>query len=572
LATDRLPTAQLTRAARTTLQRLADQDLPPIPANYETVYRAVAREMGLPAAVLDLASKSSSGAAAPHAPASASDPAVQALHLVLRLGAIDGILPGPLGMLMERSAQMVERAFDRDTAKVLLAALQSAARRTLAGQYDFDVDELLSASAKGSTIPVAGPDERLPERVLDVVVRLTLARGKLPARSRGTLKRVTKLARQNALRHRIDQVVEALSACVAAGAAGAVASAGAPSAEAGEGDLAHAHHEAALELLALIRHGVEDSPQAEQLIESMGIALRNESDPAMVLSRTRTCVDALASFFAAIPTQRELSRRLSESALDSVRFTIQASGVLAGRVKRTFARISRPIEPEQLPEIQRELVAEARALHKDALGLKSGIAGVCEPAWRTHAELVDMDQGLAGEQSVVMVDHMTGMPNRAGLQDWLDRVITSETGVTLPFSCAVVELDTLGEVNVDHGRAAGDEVLAEMAVRVHSALTELAFACRSGGEEFTIVLPGSDLNAAEAAAMAAMKAAKDAPFTTSSGRVTSTASAGVSELRRKEKAQSAVRRAVHALHLAKAKGGDRCRSEEDLERTATRPP
>ena len=570
MPSDRYPKARLTRAARKTLQRLTDQDLPPVPVNYEAVFRSVAREMGLPAAILELAVKSTSGVPADRPSASSGDPAVQALHLVLRLAAMDGVLPGPLGTLMERSAHMVERKFDRETAKILLAALQGAARRTLAGQSDFDVDELLAASSSGSTIPVAGPEERLPERVLEVVVRLTLARGKLPAKTRETLKRVTVLAKQNALRHRIDQVVEALSACVTAGAARYVGVSGTE--DVAEGDLADAHREAALELLALVRYGVEGAPEAVRLADGLGMALRNEGDPRVVLDRTRTCVDAFAGFFAAIPGQREMSRALAEAALDAVRSTILASGVLARRVRRALSRLGSAGAPGEQGGMRGELAAEAKVLQEEALGLKTGLAGVCEPAWQTRAELLDMARGLTGEEPEAMVDAMTGLPNRVGLNDWLDRVITSEAGTTLPFACAVIELDALGQVNADLGRQAGDEVLAEMAVRIHGAATGLAFTSRSGGEEFTVVLPGADLAAAEAAAAQIRKAAAEAAFTTGGGRVRSTASAGVSELRRSENAREAVRRAGQALHLAKAKGGDRCRSEEDLQRTATRPP
>ena len=65
-----------------------------------------------------------------------------------------------------------------------------------------------------------------------------------------------------------------------------------------------------------------------------------------------------------------------------------------------------------------------------------------------------------------------------------------------PFSLAVVDVNGLKEINDTYGHLAGDAVLKEFASIAKGVLRQSDIIFRYGGDEFTIILPGVDEEAA----------------------------------------------------------------------------
>lgn len=117
-------------------------------------------------------------------------------------------------------------------------------------------------------------------------------------------------------------------------------------------------------------------------------------------------------------------------------------------------------------------------------------------AQRTQ-ELTSANQEL---ERLATHDALTGLPNRRAVVARLAAELASREGVQRRFACLIVDLDRFKEVNDDLGHAAGDDVLRTMARKIEAVLRPGDVVGRYGGDEFLVLLPGADLEAAEAVA------------------------------------------------------------------------
>ncbi len=93
-------------------------------------------------------------------------------------------------------------------------------------------------------------------------------------------------------------------------------------------------------------------------------------------------------------------------------------------------------------------------------------------------------------------DGLTGLHNRAWLDDTLPALIAEAHATSRPLSIIMIDLDHFKQFNDSHGHLAGDEALKTASRVLRGALRPSDFAARFGGEELTVILPGSDQTAA----------------------------------------------------------------------------
>lgn len=116
-----------------------------------------------------------------------------------------------------------------------------------------------------------------------------------------------------------------------------------------------------------------------------------------------------------------------------------------------------------------------------------------------------------GAQAAIF-DPLTGLHNRRYAMPHLQRIADHARATARPFAVMLADLDHFKRVNDRHGHAAGDAVLAETATRLRSNLRAMDMVARIGGEEFMIVMPGSTLKEASAAALRLCNDISGAPF------------------------------------------------------------
>jgi diguanylate cyclase (GGDEF)-like protein len=93
-------------------------------------------------------------------------------------------------------------------------------------------------------------------------------------------------------------------------------------------------------------------------------------------------------------------------------------------------------------------------------------------------------------------DLLTMLPNRSAIASALEREISRCHRDNRTCGVILLDIDHFKKINDTYGHFAGDAVLRETAVRLRGNMREYDQVGRYGGEEFLVVLPNCDLDAA----------------------------------------------------------------------------
>ncbi len=160
--------------------------------------------------------------------------------------------------------------------------------------------------------------------------------------------------------------------------------------------------------------------------------------------------------------------------------------------------------------------------------------------------------------ALAFTDALTGLPNRALLQDRLQQLIADSRRNGESFAVHFLDLDGFKQVNDTAGHADGDAVLRQTATRLKEALRESDSIARLGGDEF-IILQKHVRNAGETVALArTLLGLMRLPFVTDTRSHPLSASIGISIFPGDgDNANTLLSHADVALYRAKSSGRNR---------------
>jgi diguanylate cyclase (GGDEF)-like protein len=161
--------------------------------------------------------------------------------------------------------------------------------------------------------------------------------------------------------------------------------------------------------------------------------------------------------------------------------------------------------------------------------------------------------------SMVLTDPLTGCLNRRGLDQAMAREVARAARSGSDISLLAVDLDHFKDINDTYGHITGDVVLREFGGLLVQTARAGDMVARTGGEEFSILLPDTDPSGAFRAAIRVCDTVRAHPFMVNGKRLHITISVGVvstngaamdsAEMNMKE-------RADQALYAAKRGGRD----------------
>jgi diguanylate cyclase (GGDEF)-like protein len=162
-------------------------------------------------------------------------------------------------------------------------------------------------------------------------------------------------------------------------------------------------------------------------------------------------------------------------------------------------------------------------------------------------------------------DQLTGLLNRHTFFEILKDKWSAASAGDAPVACVMIDVDRFKSVNDRYGHLVGDAVLRSIARVVKHSCREDDHACRYGGEEFCVLLLGSDERRAERWAERCRSSIADTPLAARGETISATASFGVAEKSPSTTApEDLLDAADQALLVAKRSGRNLVRAHSTL--------
>ena len=155
-------------------------------------------------------------------------------------------------------------------------------------------------------------------------------------------------------------------------------------------------------------------------------------------------------------------------------------------------------------------------------------------------------------QRSAITDSLTGVYNPRFFHEVLGRETARADRYTAPLSLLMIDVDGFKEVNDTYGHIVGNKVLTQIAKIIEHSVRNTDVVFRCGGDEFGVVLPGTDIEGAMRAAEKILNKVSSAAILAGlgySGLVT--VSIGLSEHRRGSYFETLVAEADQALYASK---------------------
>ncbi|WP_168734379.1 diguanylate cyclase [Pseudothauera nasutitermitis] len=270
-----------------------------------------------------------------------------------------------------------------------------------------------------------------------------------------------------------------------------------------------------------------------QIIEHFpgGILVENEDGRVVVANQT------LCDLFATTPTPAAGLIGLQHAAL-----------------RQRFPReVLDTVLSHQTTSPGEALLADGRSLHATRIPIRHATEGV-DQLWIVH----DVTEQRRHEQTLerlASTDTLTGLANRHTFLERLEielaRIARGGPGGMV----AMLDLDHFKRVNDGYGHAAGDAVLVHLAGILRRVLRREDMAARLGGEEFALLLPGTDAAGAATLGERLRSALEHSRIETFKGDIHVTTSIGLAPLA--GDARTLLARADAALYQAKNEGRNR---------------
>jgi diguanylate cyclase (GGDEF)-like protein len=152
---------------------------------------------------------------------------------------------------------------------------------------------------------------------------------------------------------------------------------------------------------------------------------------------------------------------------------------------------------------------------------------VVSPLARSREDLNDRYRAALAD---ALTDPLTGLGNHRAFQEELDRQVEASHRYGVPVSLAIIDLDEFKAINDGRGHAFGDRALGHFGRLLTAGIRRVDRGFRIGGDEFALLLPHTDPEAARIVIRRLLAAALQPPLRSDEDPGSLSFSAGISAL------------------------------------------
>ncbi len=193
------------------------------------------------------------------------------------------------------------------------------------------------------------------------------------------------------------------------------------------------------------------------------------------------------------------------------------------------------------------------------------VANIALAFYRLNRQLkikVSESEGLRGElEQMAFTDFLTGISNRRYFIKSFDSEIQRLKRNKTEMALIEIDLDHFKNINDTHGHLFGDDALCHFVKIAQTILRHNDIFGRTGGEEFCIVLPETDMAGAKIFAGRLLAKLDGMPIPHNTKNVILSVSMGISNVKPNDTAETVIGRADEALYIAKSEGRHTIRSK-----------
>lgn len=212
---------------------------------------------------------------------------------------------------------------------------------------------------------------------------------------------------------------------------------------------------------------------------------------------------------------------------------------------------------------------------RDITNYRMAEDGLRDANARLEAHVAEIEALQVKLQEQAVRDSLTGLFNRRYLEETLQREIARAYRSGRPLGIVMIDIDHFKELNDTHGHRAGDAALQALGQLLAANTRGGDMACRYGGEEFVLALPGATLEVAHERAEHLRQAVEAMRVEFAGTTLSLTISAGIAAYpMHGERADQVLDNADQALYQAKNAGRNHCvvRAVRAARRAAAHPP
>lgn len=232
----------------------------------------------------------------------------------------------------------------------------------------------------------------------------------------------------------------------------------------------------------------------------------------------------------------------------------QSTGIYETKINYYKNLIAETEDIVKLDEILQSLASDISLMSEKASESHKAFAETQAKVNEAEQKINELTVRLEFISQAAYQDFLTGALNRRGLDEAIEREFSRADKHNTSISISLIDIDHFKKINDKLGHIAGDGALSHLAKIVKDVLRNTDVLARFGGEEFLILLPGSEQEDAVKVISGVQRSLTKNFFLYEKEKVLITFSAGVAERMISEKFESVLSRADAALYIAKKTG------------------